>query len=933
MRAIAFLTALVLAAASAGEAPLLIAGFEDGTPAPFEVKPGMRIAEENATEGTRALVLEPDAAAIAWNWSGLVKDWSRHDVFCMDVFLPGTEPAQIALQIRDAMDEPGYWAWHNRYTALAPGRNTVQFSVGDIWRGEVLRRDVPGMLDTSGILRLVIINSSKTPIHIDNVRLQAFAAPKVEVAGMKAFDIEPAGAPGFPGFTSLTDADAYDPAKGYGWKAGSRFANTNRDICIRLHPDNLFRDWLSLNDAELLVDVPNGDYRVWLQLEDPGAWEFMQNYRRRTVAAEGAVVVDQAMGSDDFLDRYFRNQDTEDRPGDDPFARYVETRHPWTTFGATVADGQLSLRFRSEDAYGATLSAAIIVPAGEAAAAERYLAYVAEARRFDWAQAWKPISKPPTAPTLAGPAAAAAKRDGFALRPASAYVDGDYSGAAWGAAPDAVLEKLSIAAALGETEPATFGLLPARELGKVSVSVSALRGPGGAAIPADRVQVRVGRFRFSRHGGDQSGLYNVVECELRSFNRTAADELRCDDGLARRFWVIVDVPADAKPGAYAATVSVQAEKGGKREVPLAVEVLPFALPPAGHAFSVYGCEVVPMAYYPEQAADRARQIEIMLRDLASHGMNYIGDAPIGPRCEWKGDEIQVTNADELDAAFALRRELGFLDLPVAFPSSSSPLELADGTPIGGRATAAAVGGWYGALTRTAAQRGWPHPYFCFGDEPNVPETMRQLTGAHNALHAVSADLWTGIAYDMGEGKAVELVKTLDVHHLKEFCSVDDFKAVRPIAKLLLNCNVGFGRMPFGLREWRAAIERKTDGAITYAYTGSHVDIYYHLDARERDFSCSPPRRDGSRDTTQHWELTREGVDDFRYARAVKNLADDAKAPAARVAAAKALLEQAYAIGGERSTHGYGLGGEGGEAIDRAIAWRRAAQELLAGAAR
>jgi hypothetical protein len=917
---------LVAAALSArGAEPVVLSDFEDGTVKPFQKDDKVSIVAEHATSGGHAAMVQPGGFLNADSYSGLTADWSKRDLVKFDVFVPGDKNVKLAIQVRDTMNEPGYWAWHNRYTALAPGQNTVQFAVADIWRGEVLRRDVPGMLDPKQIKRFVItLQDSPVPLYIDNIRLESYPAAKVDVPGLKAFDVEPVGAPGFVGFASLTDKDAYAKDKGYGWKAGSSFMNTNANVCIRLHPDNLFRDWISLRDAELQVDVPNGKYHVFLQLEDPSAWELMQNYRHRTVSAEGATVVDQSMSCEDFLKKYFRNQDAEDLPGQDPFDKYVETRHPWTEFDVTVADGQLDLGFRSEDAYGATLSAVVIAPAAEADKTKQFMTFVKEMRRFDWAQSWKPVSKPPTAPAFTGAAATDAKRDGYALYAVSPYAKGDYNGDVSGdplPAKDPAIKDFHLAAALGETEPATFGLRPARGLGKVEVTVSALKGPGGAELPAANVAVRVGRYRVSRQG-EQSGLYEIRERELRLFNRTEADVLRCDDGMARRFWIIIDMPEDAKPGSYAGTVTVKAEKGGTRAIPIVIDALPFKLPAPDHTFAMYGTDLLPSVYYPEQAAHVMRDRERMLKDLASHGINSLIGTLVAPTCAWKGDRVEITNLKEVDAAFALCRKYGFIDTPVAFPNGGTPEALATNQAIQGKPCKEFIEGWYKSLTDIAKANGWPHPYFCYGDEPNIPTTLNQLSAIHNALHAVSPEIWTAIAYHVQSPESEAMMKTVDVHHFKAFCTVEQFKQAKAYAKYMLNCNVGFGRASFGLREWRAANERGTDGCITYSYTGSHIDLFYDLDGRESDYSCAAPRLDGTRDTVANWECTREGVDDYRYARALLALAKDAKAPKATAAAAEALLKDAFDIGGEGKAAG----------IPAASAWRTGAQKVLTDAA-
>jgi len=905
LSACAAVALLCVAGAMGSEKPLVIADFEDGTPKPF--KSGT-VVKEHAAHGASSLKVEAKKWVGADKWSGLPEDWSRYDVVKMEIFNPSQKNIKMSIFIRDPMASRGYWAWHDRYTALSPGENTIQFAVADLWRGEILRRDIPGMLDTKKIT-LLSMNADGV-WYLDHVRLESFPAAKVSVPGLRAFDVGKAGTPGFPGFTALTEKSAYSKAAGFGWTR-SDFAR--RDD--RIHPDNLFRDNLSCRNCELAVDVPDGKYRVHMQLEDPSYWELMQFYNRRTVKAEGATVVDETMGTKEFKRRYFLNQDAEDFPGDDPFEKYVETRHPWHVFEVEVADGQLNLAFRCADSYGNTLSALVLYPAEHKAAGDKFIDYVKALRRFDWAQRWKPVSKPPAEPRFSGRMAADARRDGFVLFRISPDVDVSY-----GHVPvdDEALAELAASAARGEYESCSFGLRPAKPLGKVEVTVSDLDGPGDAEIASADVDLRVGRYRFARHQGHQSGLYAVTERELRRFNRTGADELRSDRGMARRFWLTVRPAPDAAAGLYKGTVTVRAEKGGTRRVPLKLRVLPIELPEPDHLFSLYGIGVLPIAYFPKMKAERPAQTERVYRDLRAHGINYLKDS--GARVQWQGGKAVITNAEDLARSFALRKRLGFREGPVSVGSRSGAAQLASAERIQGLPRQEYIRRWHKEITDVFRSRGWPHPSFCYGDEPNVPETLIALTRAHNNIHAVSPDIWTCIAYHTGNKESYELMKSLDVHHFKRFRPVGDFLMAKKHAKVLLVSNPGATRMSYGLWSWRAKQERKIDGTITYSYTGNHVDIYYGLDAREDEYNMAPPRIDGSFATRAAWERIREGIDDFRYAQALSKLTGP------HAAAAKDLLAKAYELGGGKRS--------GDAAKAPALgAWRKKAQDLLARAGR
>ena len=63
--------------------------------------------------------------------------------------------------------------------------------------------------------------------------------------------------------------------------------------------------------------------------------------------------------------------------------------------------------------------------------------------------------------------------------------------------------------------------------------------------------------------------------------------------MARRFWITV-APAVGRPaGTYTGTVTVNAEQGGKRRVPLQVTILAAELPEPEFLFTLYGIGLHP----------------------------------------------------------------------------------------------------------------------------------------------------------------------------------------------------------------------------------------------------------------------------------------------------------------------------------------------------
>ena len=198
----------------------LLASFETGI-APFAGSgPGAaELSEEHATEGKRSLKLGGGYAV----WDG-AQDWSGYDFFKADAFNSGAKPIQIYIEIQDTATT-GYWTRVNYQTVLPPGASTLVLPT-DLYVGEKSR---PGRaMDKAHIKRFVFsIEGKPSPVYIDNLRLERDLSDRVHVPELRAFSFGPGTSPPLRGFTAVTPATIYTPARGYGlknahiWKARS----------------------------------------------------------------------------------------------------------------------------------------------------------------------------------------------------------------------------------------------------------------------------------------------------------------------------------------------------------------------------------------------------------------------------------------------------------------------------------------------------------------------------------------------------------------------------------------------------------------------------------------------------------------------------------------------------------------------------------------
>src|SRR5207244_1337195 len=74
-----------------------------------------------------------------------------------------------------------------------------------------------------------------------------------------------------------------------------------------LQPDPLYQTGLYIEHGGFALDLPNGKYHVFVNIDSPsGFWGEYQRYRKRTLKANGVPVVQDTMDLARFQAKYFR---------------------------------------------------------------------------------------------------------------------------------------------------------------------------------------------------------------------------------------------------------------------------------------------------------------------------------------------------------------------------------------------------------------------------------------------------------------------------------------------------------------------------------------------------------------------------------------------------------------------------------------------------
>lgn len=290
------------------------------------------------------------------------------------------------------------------------------------------------------------------------------------------------------------------------------------------------------------------------------------------------------------------------------------------------------------------------------------------------------------------------------MRLPGAYpIDGRYAG------------DVAIVAAQDEYEPASFVVYPYADAGKVELAVSDLKSADGSVFSKENLDLKVVKVWYQNGNGWYSyfsdiGLKLVPELLLNDENLIQVDTQQqanyarvkdrqvwisaprkldvafdaYQDGFAdaktlqpvafqagqfKQFFLTAHVPADAKPGLYRGNIQVTTAGQQPTQIPVALRVLPFALPLPKANYDVNKDFIVTlMGAWPRVDANN-KAFMPTLRDLRRHNLLHLGPN-VGP----------TTPPAVAEANVKAMKEAGFQTKPII--NGNLPwVGQHDGTPL------------------------------------------------------------------------------------------------------------------------------------------------------------------------------------------------------------------------------------------------------------
>lgn len=544
-----------------------------------------------------------------------------------------------------------------------------------------------------------------------------------------------------------------------------------------------------------------------------------------------------------------------------------------------MTDGQLNLEFEGEN-WACCVAAVVVFPVSRAAAGDAFLEYVEQRRRFYFDNYFKRTLHRATGGPLQ-PTGEDRKR-GYVLFHRDIMSDVYYNDTPL---PTEMAGPLRADAFAGEYEPLTLGVVPLRDLGRVTVTTGDLLGPQGT-IPASAIELGFVSYRISRVTMEGS-IYTIGPRLLMPTN-----VVEMPKGITRRFWATVKTPANARPGLYRGTFAIRSQRGAATEVPVEFRVRAGALDPVDLPLGPWGHAIgVPWpAGDPAAAAHNRDMAQKSLRKMREYGLTACSGIPA---IAYRGfrDGQPLLDFGQADAQMALVRNLGFLAV-VSYGRGVSGLngyfqDTDKMRAAGFEDYSAFVKAVYSAVQEHADREGWIPVYYNLGDEPIGDALTRSAENAEAYRKAFpqGPPFFTAASSFRGDNRE-------DPHfRLSRAVHVANWNGHAEDAVRLLH-EVGGGwafynggnRWTFGTYLYKAAKQFDMKFRLSWHWNCVAGDPYYALDCREDDYAWCNSTPDGKLVPAIRFERLREGVDDYRRLLTLARLArENPGTPAAREA--------------------------------------------------
>ena len=767
------------------------------------------------------------------------RDWSRYQTLKFDIYNSSEMVIKFGILIRDELGD-SYPQRYDGEFALKPGMNNFELNITGIKTND--RSRLLQMNKIKEVTLFLIQPQQDTTLFLNNVRLER--EQSIGIQNMHLFNFGTESSPSWPGAIKVTNKTKYG-GLGYGWTDPGDLRAEDRQF-----PDPLFRAWVI--GKEFRTNLPNGDYVVYMMLEDPGAWDYYQNYQYRKVYANDKLVVDDYEYSAPFFkDQYFKHLATEDMPREDVWNIYINTRFVPKIFKVTVTDGELNLRFDPTYAYACTLSCLIIYPADKSKEAEKYISELtAKRKKYFNSQYAEIVSQQPDLDQQL-------TNQDFLLFSKS-YLDPIFPNVV--PTPNEILKEINISATQGGSEPFNLDIYPFKDLGTCQVSVENLVNPAGSIIPGDNITVRTTQYKLKLTG---EKIYQIRGELLRNTNTWDIKK-----GIIRQFWLNVSVPENAVPGEYKGNVIFKASNGSQQKIPIKLNVLPFKLDEPDIALGMFYFTPGYYKWFEDTENMYWKTIEQQLLDFKNHGLNTLA-INVAPTVKGLDDSGKPDiDFESFDRFLAIYQKTGF-NKPIvdygAIDLTGSAERLSDNDEARLSGILQSI---YSQIKAHIESNHEPEIIFALADEvSNVGGKGIDYAIKFAKIAKSVAGIMTTAFLD--SPLDARIFPDLNISTISNGLKISQglLSEVKQSGSDLWFYNIGQDRFTFGYYLWKT----KAKGRLQWHYQLPSVDPYFDLDGRESDYCATYPSLEDRPINAVWFEWVREGVNDYRYLQTLDNL--------------------------------------------------------------
>ena len=369
------------------------------------------------------------------------------------------------------------------------------------------------------------------------------------------FDMGTNTSPLWPGFARVTPETSYSAEQGYGWLTETKglraYTATNIDA---LAIDDI--SGLGRRTGKFQVDVPNGDYTVWVLT---GAMGNIWRLRYLRVPHELLVQGKPAATVDYGEDGLFRTANYDWRPTHDLWREFIEPRFRWLRAHATVTEGKLNLGFRNANDF--PVNAVVIASRDVATRVEKQIGAIDRLRSDAFNGLWQEHRPEPD---HVGRISREERRRGYVV--AETHCSDDLH--PWSQpAASASRERIELFVTPGAQEQVSFAVYAQRDLEDVTFSVSELRSKTDS-LPVTSMKLGLVQFAPWHAGKRDVPAYAIRECLVLPPRPTFVGANTC-----KRFWITLNTPKDVPPGVYQGTITVSAQNAPPASLELAIRTL------------------------------------------------------------------------------------------------------------------------------------------------------------------------------------------------------------------------------------------------------------------------------------------------------------------------------------------------------------------------